>query len=228
MVAVREIRAAGRDVRVARYGATPHCVYAMFCGRRARLVRGRGQARALIPSAGRARARARSLRSLLPLGRSAGEERRRSVAHRRAARRRSALSGARRRDRQLALATPASDRPVTAREPAGPAIRPRRSRSRRPVNGRRSGIPRALARVARDLATTARHDGLLQASSLRPGVSAKGYKSDLVANADFRKFDEAAHDARLLGGLRRRARGATRRGRGLSPTGARSARRPRR
>ena len=32
MVPVREIRAAGRDVRVARYGATPHCVYAMFAG----------------------------------------------------------------------------------------------------------------------------------------------------------------------------------------------------
>jgi Protein of unknown function (DUF3095) len=31
-IPVREIRAAGRDVRVARYGATPHCVYAMFAG----------------------------------------------------------------------------------------------------------------------------------------------------------------------------------------------------
>ena len=31
-IPVREIRAAGRDVRVARYGATPQCVYAMFAG----------------------------------------------------------------------------------------------------------------------------------------------------------------------------------------------------
>ena len=31
-IPVREIRAAGRDVKVARYGATPHCVYAMFAG----------------------------------------------------------------------------------------------------------------------------------------------------------------------------------------------------
>src|SRR5271165_1183533 len=31
-IPVREIRSAGRDVRVARYGATPHCVYAMFAG----------------------------------------------------------------------------------------------------------------------------------------------------------------------------------------------------
>ena len=32
MTPVSEIRAAGRDVRVARYAATPHCVYAMFAG----------------------------------------------------------------------------------------------------------------------------------------------------------------------------------------------------
>ena len=31
-IPVREIRSAGRDVRVARYGATSHCVYAMFAG----------------------------------------------------------------------------------------------------------------------------------------------------------------------------------------------------
>src|SRR5277367_494343 len=31
-IPVREIRAARRDVKVARYGATPHCVYAMFAG----------------------------------------------------------------------------------------------------------------------------------------------------------------------------------------------------
>ena len=32
MVSVAEIRAAGRDIRVARYGASPHCAYAMFTG----------------------------------------------------------------------------------------------------------------------------------------------------------------------------------------------------
>ena len=32
MVAVAEIRAAGRDIRIARYGASPHCAYAMFSG----------------------------------------------------------------------------------------------------------------------------------------------------------------------------------------------------
>jgi hypothetical protein len=31
-ISVKEIRTAGRDVRVARYGATPRCVYAMFAG----------------------------------------------------------------------------------------------------------------------------------------------------------------------------------------------------
>ena len=32
MIPVGDIRASGNDVRVARYGATPHCVYAMFAG----------------------------------------------------------------------------------------------------------------------------------------------------------------------------------------------------
>ena len=32
MLPVGEIRAAGRDVRVARFGASPHCAYAMFAG----------------------------------------------------------------------------------------------------------------------------------------------------------------------------------------------------
>ncbi|HEX9170700.1 MAG TPA: DUF3095 family protein [Roseiarcus sp.] len=32
VIPVREIRAARREVKVARYGATPHCVYAMFAG----------------------------------------------------------------------------------------------------------------------------------------------------------------------------------------------------
>jgi len=31
-IPVREIRAAARDVKITRYGATPHCVYAMFAG----------------------------------------------------------------------------------------------------------------------------------------------------------------------------------------------------
>jgi Protein of unknown function (DUF3095) len=31
-IPVRDIRAVGRDVRIARYGATPYCVYAMFTG----------------------------------------------------------------------------------------------------------------------------------------------------------------------------------------------------
>ena len=31
-ISVRDIRATWRDVRVARYGATPYCVYAMFMG----------------------------------------------------------------------------------------------------------------------------------------------------------------------------------------------------
>ena len=39
-IPVGEIRAAGRDVRVARYGATPYCVYAMFTGGGLDLVRG--------------------------------------------------------------------------------------------------------------------------------------------------------------------------------------------
>src|SRR5271166_182433 len=31
-ISLSEIRSAGRDVKVARYGASPHCVYAMFAG----------------------------------------------------------------------------------------------------------------------------------------------------------------------------------------------------
>ena len=93
-IPVREIWAAGRDVKVARYGATPHCVYAMFAGG-ARLVRGRSQARPLCAPARRAGREARSFRSLVPLGSCAGEAGRHPVIDRRAARRRSALRGAR-------------------------------------------------------------------------------------------------------------------------------------
>ena len=117
MISVREIRRAGRDMRVARYARHAALRLRDVFRRRARLVRRRSQARGLSAAAAQARRQARSFRSLLSLGRRAGEKWRRFVADRRAARRRPALRAPRARDRR------------TLRSPPPPASGPSRSTS---------------------------------------------------------------------------------------------------
>ena len=184
---VRDIRAAGRDVRVARYGATPYCVYAMFMGGglawfEDEVKRGRHLLPAAPPSArpdlsglscrwGVAPAKNGVVLSLIVAPR--GDDPRFPVLVDEIVR--------------LALSTPASDRPVTAAslKPGDPVKAIALETAVRSA----SGAPRALARAL----ATYWYAGMTVFFGLRlrgPGVSAEGYKSDLVANADFRKFDD--------------------------------------
>ena len=113
-IPVRDIRAAGRDVRIARFAVSEHCNYAMFAGgglswfeERAK----RGDYRATPCPAWRA---SRPFRTLLPLGRRPGEVWRRAFGDRLAARRRSALPGPRGRGgRKWRSAAAQSGRPIT-------------------------------------------------------------------------------------------------------------------
>ena len=106
MAPVGEIRAAGNDVRVARFAAAPPCVYAMFAGGGLTWFDAAAKRGAYaLPQAERRRA-AGSLRPLLPLGRGAGEARTRSVADRCAARKRRAICAAHQRDRQIVARRP--------------------------------------------------------------------------------------------------------------------------
>ena len=98
-VPVAAIRAAGRDVRVARFAASEHCVYAMFAGGGLTWFEEQAKAAPTPSDSGAGRASG-SGRPLLPMGRRAGEARPRRLADRRAARRGSALSGADPGDRQ--------------------------------------------------------------------------------------------------------------------------------
>ena len=186
-VPVRDIRAAGRDVRVARYGATPYCVYAMFTGGglawfEDEVKRGRH----LLPAApagarpdlsglscrwGVAPAKNGVVLSLI-------------VAPRGDDPRFPALVG---EIVKLALSTPASDRPVTAASlrPGDPVKAVALETAVRSA----SGMPRALARAL----ATYWYAGMTVFFGLKlkgPGVDAASYKNDLVANADFRKFDD--------------------------------------
>ena len=89
------------------------CVYAMFAGGGLQLVRGAGEGRRLRGPAAPPDARPGPLRPLLPVGRRAGEARRRPLADRRSARRGSALRGADRGDRRAGVEGAQSGRPVT-------------------------------------------------------------------------------------------------------------------
>jgi hypothetical protein len=186
MVSVREIRRAGRDIRVARYAATPHCVYAMFSGgglawfeREAK--RGAYRLPAAKPGTrpdlsglscrwGVAPAKNGVVLSLIVAPRADDPRFARLVQE----------------IVDLALATPSCERPVTltslkAGDPAK-AIELETA-------VRASWVPRALALFA----AAYFYFGTVVFFALRlwrPGVSAKVYKSDLVANADFRKFDD--------------------------------------
>jgi hypothetical protein len=88
---------------------------------------------------------------------------------------------------KLALATPASDRPVTAAslKPGDPAKAIALETAVRSA----SGMPRAFARAL----ATYWYGGMTVFFGLKlkaRGVDATSYKNDLVANADFRKFDD--------------------------------------
>jgi Protein of unknown function (DUF3095) len=185
MVPLREIRAAGRDVRIARYAATPHCVYAMFSGgglawveeqvkRGARSLPATKPARPDLSGLscrwGVASAKNGLVLSLIVAPR--GEDPRFPTLVDEIV--------------KLALATPSSDRPVTltSLRPGDPA-----KAIALETAVKTSAIPRALAFVS----AVYLYFGTRVFFSLglwRPGVSAKGHKSDLVANADFRKFDD--------------------------------------
>jgi hypothetical protein len=186
MVPVREIRAAGRDVRVARYAATPYCVYAMFAGGglawvEEQVKRGARSLPAATSGArpdlsglscrwGVASAKNGLVLSLIVAPRG-DDPRFRTLVDEIV---------------KLALATPSSERPVTltSLRPGDPA-----KAIALETAVKTSAIPRALAFVS----AVYLYFGTRVFFSLglwRPGVSAKAHKSDLVANADFRKFDD--------------------------------------
>jgi hypothetical protein len=186
MVSVREIRRAGRDIRVARYAATPHCVYAMFSGGglawfEEEAKRGAYRLPAAKPGArpdlsglscrwGVAPAKNGLVLSLIVAPR--GDDPRFAALVQEIV--------------DLALATPSSERPVTltSLKPGDPA-----KAIELETAVKSSSFPRALA----FLSSIYLYIGTRVFFALglwRPGVSAKLYKNDLVANADFRKFDD--------------------------------------
>ena len=186
-IPVREIRAAGRDIRVARYAATPHCVYAMFSGGglawiQEQVKRGAYRLASAKPGVrpdlsglscrwGVASAKNGLVLSLIVAPR--GDDPRFAALVDEIV--------------KFALATPSSDRPVTqtSLRPGDPL----KAIELEAAVSTSSGLPHALALVAaafRYLGTT-----VFFALKLKgPSVDAAVYKSDLVANADFRKFDD--------------------------------------
>ena len=186
-IPVREIRSAGRDVRVARYGATPHCVYAMFAGGgltwfEAEAKRGNY---ALPPAAPGARPDLSGLSC------------RWGVAPAKHGLVLSLIVAPRGDDARFAplvdeivksaFASPLSGRPVTlANLRAG---NPGKAIALETVVTTASGLSRAKARVAaarRYLIMVLFHTFKLKAGQFDAAL----YASDLVANADFRKFDD--------------------------------------
>ena len=186
VVPVREIRAAGRDVKVARYAAAPHCVYAMFSGgglawTEEQVKRGAYNLPAAKPGAspdlsglscrwGVASAKNGLVLSLIVAPR--GDDPRFPTLVDEIV--------------KLALATPSSERPITltSLRPGDPA-----KAIELETAVKSSSFPRALAA----LSSIYFYIGTRVFFALglwRPGVTAKRYKNDLVANADFRKFDD--------------------------------------
>ena len=186
-ILVRDVRATGRNVRVARYGATPYCVYAMFMGGgltwfENEVKRGRHLLSAASAGArpdlsglscrwGVSPAKNGVVLSLIVAPR--GDDPRFPTLVDEIV--------------KLALSTPASDRPVTSAslklgDPVKAIALETAVRSA-------SGMPRALARAL----ATYWYTGMTVFFRLKlkgPGVDATSYKNDLVANADFRKFDD--------------------------------------
>ena len=186
MIPVDDIRSAGRDVRVARFGAS--AALRLCDVRRRRLMWFEQEAkRGRIRSAGRAGRARGSDRSFLPLGRRAGEARRHAVGDRRAARRRSQLRGAGQRGRRNGARRPQSERPVT--------VDSLRSCGR----GRRIALEAAALKALGGCGAKARLNAAanyllgvtFHAFRLKAGgFDAAVYAGDVAANADFRKFDE--------------------------------------
>jgi len=186
-IPVGEIRAAGRDVRVARYGATPDCVYAMFAGGgltwfEAEAKRGK---HALPPAAPRARPDLSGLSC------------RWGVASAKHGLVLSLIVAPRGDDARFAplvdeivksaFAAPLSGRPVTlASLRAGS---PARAVALETAVVTASGLSHAKARLVaarRYLIAALLHTFKLKAGRFDAAI----YASDLVANADFRKFDD--------------------------------------
>jgi Protein of unknown function (DUF3095) len=187
-IPVREIRAAGRDVRVARFGATPHCVYAMFAGGglawfEARAKRGDY---ALPPAASGARpdlsglscrwgvapAKQGVILSLIVAPR--GDDRRFGALVDEIVR--------------MALAAPSSGRPITLASLG--VANPGKSIALEAAVTTASGVSHARARVSATvnyLLGVTFHIFKLKTG----GFNAALYASDVADNADFRKFDDA-------------------------------------
>ena len=195
-VPVREIRAAGRDVRVARYGATPHCIYAMFSGgglswfddqvKRGAYRLPPGRPGALPDLAGLScrwgvtPAKNGVVLSLIVAPRGDDPRFHSLVAE----------------IIRSAIGAGQSDRPVTLESlKLGD---PARAIALETAVSTASGSSRALAPpgLRRSLALIKSVYSYVGTTvfftlGLRgPRVSASGYKNDLVANADFRKFDD--------------------------------------
>jgi hypothetical protein len=186
-IPVREVRAAGPDVKIARYGATPHCVYAMFAGGglswfEAEAKRGRY---ALPPAAagakpdlsglscrwGVAPAKQGVILSLIVAPR--GDDPRFGALVDEIVR--------------MALAAPSSGRPITLAS-LGVAD-PAKSIALEAAVTTASGVSRARALVSAAtsyLLGVTFHVFKLKAA----GFDAALYASDVAANADFRKFDD--------------------------------------
>jgi hypothetical protein len=186
-IPVREIRSAGRDVRVARYGATPHCVYAMFAG--GGLGWFETQAKrgdyALPPAAPGARpdlsglscrwgvapAKHGLILSLIVAPR--GDDPRYGALVDEVIR--------------MALAAPLSGRPVTLASLG--VANPGKAIALEAAVTTASGVSHARARIsaaASYLLGVTFHVFKLKAG----GFDAALYASDVAANADFRKFDD--------------------------------------
>ena len=188
LATVADIRAGGRDVRVARYGPSPHCAYAMFAGGGLAWLDGAAKSGrfALEPAAPGARpdlsdlscrwgvtpARHGLILSLI-------------VAPRGDDPRFAPFLAEFVRD---AVAVEDGGRPVTLGNRWSAARRARRSRWKRAVfraGGASGAAARAKAALIYGLGF------LFKTFDLKLGdFDMKQYKRDLVANADFRKFDD--------------------------------------
>ena len=170
------------------------------------------------------RGEARSFRSLVPLGRRAGKAGRHSVADCCAARRRSAFCRPCRRHRPDGARRPSSGRPITLASLG--VANPGKAIALEAAVTTASGVSRRGRASRGGELFRWRHFPRLEAEGRRLRRRALRQRRRRQ-----RRFSQVrrwiAHDARLLPCLRRRARGAARGRRGLSPTGARSARRRR-
>src|SRR5271163_725525 len=186
-IPVSEIRAAGRDVKVVRYGATPHCVYAMFAGGglawfEAEAKRGK---HALAPAGagakpdlsglscrwGVAPAKQGVILSLIVAPR--GDDPRFGALI-------DEIVG-------MARAAPSSGRPITLASLG--VANPVKSIALEAAVTTASGVSHARARVsaaANYLLGVVFHTFKLKAG----GFDAAVYASDVADNADFRKFDD--------------------------------------